>query len=341
MNIKTRIALFLTGVLATVSAAAQDHQYSQFFNMPAYLNPALNGQFEGKLRMSLIYRNQYTSVPGNLNYISAAIDYNIPKFGGGFGLLFTRSSEGTAYLNKNNISGIYSYSIGSQDYVLSFGLMAGVTNRTIDMSRLVFGDQIDPSTGIIPGQPTSADPFPYNNRFFFDSGVGVNLVTGNFMIGTAVQHINKPNESFTGTPSKLPMKIASHLSYRIDLNKYDNLEDYEKSFFIPSVVFYKQSNVYSYSGGFQFKRRSINAGLWYRGGTEGPSAFVVSFIFDIFNGSNGSEKLRAGISHDVPMSKLSYGNTSGTTEGSVVYETPRSDDFNYRFNGARRCYDFY
>ena len=78
--------------------------YSQFFNSPLYLNPSLTGQFEGDLRMNLIYRNQWTTVPGNLSYISASVDYNVPRFGGGIGLLVSRSSEGTAYLDNTNIS---------------------------------------------------------------------------------------------------------------------------------------------------------------------------------------------------------------------------------------------
>src|SRR6185437_5127355 len=137
--------------LQCITCFGQDHMYSQFFNSPLYLNPALTGQFQGDLRMNLIYRNQFTSVPGSLNYISASIDYNIPKFGGGVGLLFTRSGEGTAFLNTNNFSGTYSYSVGSQDFVLSFGLQAGITNRSINFGKLIFGDQIDPRFGYIPG----------------------------------------------------------------------------------------------------------------------------------------------------------------------------------------------
>jgi type IX secretion system PorP/SprF family membrane protein len=340
MKLLCRICCFILLLTAKLSYG-QDHQYSQFFNSPNYLNPALNGQFEGKLRMSLIYRNQYTTLPGNLNYVSASIDYNVPKFGGGFGLLFTRSSEGTAYLKKNSFMGIYSYSVGSQDYVLSFGVQAGATNRSVDMSKLVFGDQIDPSTGVIPGQPTSADIFPYNNKFYFDSGAGINLVAGDFMVGAAMQHLNRPNESFTATPIKLAIRTTAHASYRLDLNRNDNLDDWEKSYVIPSVVVYKQSAAYSYNVGMQYKRRSINAGLWYRGGPDGPNALVISFIFDLFTNHEGGEKLRFGISHDVPASKLNYGQTSGTTEGSVVYETPGDGEGNYKFNGARRCYDFY
>src|SRR6195952_6065144 len=89
--------LFVAISLAALNSFAQDHMYSQFFNSPLYLNPALTGQFEGDLRMNLIYRNQFTSVPGSFNYITGSIDYNIPKFGGGIGFLFTRSTAGSAY----------------------------------------------------------------------------------------------------------------------------------------------------------------------------------------------------------------------------------------------------
>src|ERR1700749_301265 len=99
--IKGCILFFAMTLLTLTSAFGQDHLYSQFFNSPVYLHPALNGQFEGDFRMNLIYRNQYTSSGNISNYETASIDHNIPQFGGGFGLLYTRSSEGNAFLNTN------------------------------------------------------------------------------------------------------------------------------------------------------------------------------------------------------------------------------------------------
>lgn len=333
------LLLLLPGYL---KLSAQDHMYSQFFNSPLYLNPALNGQFNGDLRMNLIYRNQYTSVPGALSYVSASIDYNVPQFGGGLGLIFTRSAEGLAYLYKNNIAGIYSYSVGSDSYVLSFGVQAGVTNRSVDFSRLVFGDQIDPSLGYVPGSGTSADLPVFNNKFFFDSGAGVNLTAGNFNLGGAAQHINRPNESFTGTPSKLPIRTTLHASYRLNISTDDNMDEEDRSYVIPSVVFYKQSTAQAVSAGMQYKRRSINAGLWYRN-SGGSKALVLSFVFDLFINKEGGERLRLGVSHDVPAGGLNYSNTSGTSEGSIGYETtlPSRTNAPRKFEGNRRCYDFY
>jgi type IX secretion system PorP/SprF family membrane protein len=326
----------------SVNVSGQDHIYSQFFNAPLYLNPSLTGQFEGDIRMNMIYRNQWTGISGDLSYLNASVDLNIPHFGGGVGLQFNRSSEGTAFLVKNNVAATYSYSVGSDDFVLSFGIQAGFTSRKIDWSKLVFSDQIDNRLGYIPGSVSNAQMPDQANKFFFDPAAGVNLVYGSFMAGVAMHHINKPDESFSGTQAKLPARITANASYRLPLTRSYNYGSDEGSYLIPSVVYYKQGNVSSVSAGAQFKYKGVNTGLWYRtAGEGGPDAIVVSLIFDIFSGSKNGEKLRLGISHDATTSKINYTNTNGTTEASVGYEKyfPNSSSYN-KFNGLR-CYDFY
>jgi len=317
---------------------AQDHLYSQFYNAPNYLNPALNGQFDGDLRMNFIYRSQWTNLPGPLNYYTFSVDLNVPKLNGGLGLMVTRSSEGTAYLSKTNVSGIYSYSVEFDNSVLSFGLQAGFTNRKIDADKLVFLDQLN-DQGIIPGTSPSATANPeFNNKYYFDPGAGINFVKGDFMIGTSAQHINKPNESFTGTSANLPMRINAYASYMLPLNPFDDPPS-----IIPSVVFANQAGITSFSAGAQLKYRSANIGFWYRDTGQQSDAFVVSVIFDLFGRNNGS-KTRLGISHDATTSQLQYTKTAGTTEGAISFETtlPRRDGSEYfRSSSTKRCYDFY
>ena len=329
-------------VMASASAIAQDHIYSQFFNAPIYLNPSLTGQFEGDIRMNLIYRNQWSGLSGDLSYISASADLNISKFAGGVGLMFNRSSEGTAYLVKNNAAATYSYSVGGDDFVASFGIQAGFTNRQIDWSKLVFSDQIDMRLGYIPGSISSAQPPEMDSKFYLDAAAGTNIVFRNLMAGVALHHINKPDESFSGTVAKLPMRITTNASYRIPLSPYFDYNQDEGTYLIPSLVYYKQASSTSVSAGAQFKHRGLNAGIWYRSaGQGGPDAVVVSLIFDLFKGNRNGEKLRLGLSHDATTSKINYTNTSGTTEASIGYEKyfPNSSGYN-KFNGLR-CYDFY
>ncbi|MVN23127.1 PorP/SprF family type IX secretion system membrane protein [Mucilaginibacter arboris] len=341
---KTGILLLLCIFLNHLKTNAQDHMYSEFFNSPLYLNPALTGQMEGDFRMNLIYRNQWASLPGTLSYLTASLDYNVPRFGGGLGLMFTRSAEGSAYLTKNNVSGLYSYSVGSDNFVLSFGLQGGITNRVIDWSKLIFDDQLDQNIGIIPGQSTSAEAPAFNNKYYFDSGAGVSLTLNRLLVGAALQHINRPNESLTGSKAILPMRTDMHISYRLPLDSYGNDDDQDGSYIIPSVVVYNQAKVSSYNAGIQYKRRNINAGLWYRSsGSTGQEAFVLTLIFDLFINREGGEKVRFGVSHDANYSKTNYTNSAGTTEGSIGYETtvPSRDQGSKKFPGARRCYDFY
>jgi type IX secretion system PorP/SprF family membrane protein len=333
--------LLLICCFSMLKGRAQDNVYSQFFNAPIYLNPALNGQFDGDLRVTANYRNQWSSV-GNLNYMNASIDYNIPRFGGGVGLMLNRSNEGTAAFVRNSIAGVYSYSVGSDNYTLSFGLQAGITNRQVDFSKLIFADQIDARAGYMQGSASNAEVPVFNNKYFFDSGLGVNLVTGNVMLGAALFHLNQPDESFTGTPSALPMRLTAHASYRINLDPYDNIDDADKSYIIPSVVFYKQAYASTINGGFEYKRKNISAGLWYRTDNQGGSnAIVVSLVFDLLFNRDSGEKLRFGLSHDASTSKVGYSNTSGTTEGSLSYQTPLTRDQDYRYSGGPRCYHFY
>ena len=338
---KVCLLVFLM-MCCTFTADAQDHIYSQFFNAPLYLNPALTGQFEGDIRLNMIYRNQWSALSGDLSYLTASADLNIPSFGGGVGLLFTRSSEGMAYLKKNNIAATYSYSVGGDDLVTSFGLKAGFTNRQIDVSKLIFSDQIDGSTGFIPGSISGAQLPDVSNRFFFDAGAGINIVFRILLVGAAAHHINKPDESFTQVQSKLPIALMGNASLKIPLTERYNYLDDDAAYLIPSLVYYRQGTMTSVSAGAQFKFRNVNAGLWYRGNVTGTGdAVVLSFIFDIFKGGKNAEKLRLGISHDATTSKINYTNTSGSTEASVGYEKyfPNSSGYN-KFNGLR-CYDFY
>lgn len=320
-----------------LKAGAQDHIYSQFFNAPVYLNPALNGEFNGSFRVNMIYRNQWTAISGDLNYMSTSLDYQLPNFGGAVGLLFNSSSEGTAYLKKNNIAGIYSYSVGTDGFTASFGLQAGITNRKLDFSKLVFSDQLDPRLGFDGGASMAESPYN-DSKYYFDAGSGVNFIIGNAMVGASMLHLNKPDESFTGSKVYTPVRTAVHASYRYALNGDDPYDD-EGTFLIPSVVYYKQAQATSVSAGMQFKYRGVNAGAWFRSNGKGQTdSFVFSLIFDIFTNSYKNQKLRLGVSHDATTNKLNYSNTSGTSEVSVGFETGEAKDKGY---SSLKCYNFY
>jgi len=339
---KYAFSLLIVGSIG-IAAQAQDLIYSQFYNAPVYLNPALNGEFDGDIRLNMIYRSQWTKIQGALDSYTFSVDYQLPVFGGGIGLIVNKSTEGTAFLSKLNAASVFSYSVQlNSESRLSFGLQAGVINSRVDESKLLFSDQLG-SQGIIPGATSAATILANNNRSFFDAGAGINLVTGNFMIGGSAQHINRPDESLTGQVSRLPMRYGIHTSYLISLDRYGGEE---LPAIIPSLVVYRQAQYNSISAGFQFKTSSINLGLWYRGNGAQNDAIVFSVIFDLFKNSGSSNKVRLGVSHDATTSKINYSATGGTTEAALVYEAeiPGRSEARYireRNSSFNRCYKFY
>lgn len=329
-----KILTILFLALIALSTQAQDHIFSQFYNAPMYLNPALTGQFEGSFRMNMTYRNQWSSVAGKLSYISASADIKLPNGVGGAGILVNSSSEGMADLKKNSVSGVYSYIVGDERFSASFGLQAGITNRTMDFSKLVFSDQLDPRLGFTGASSQAEQPFN-DNKYYFDAGAGANFIWGNFMLGGSMLHLNKPDESFTGSKVPTPIRTNIYASYKMELSSYGT----QNMMLIPSVVYYNQAKATSMSAGMQFKYNGVNAGLWYRtGGDYKADAVVLSFIFDIFTNRKNNQKVRLGFSHDATMNKLNYGNTSGTSEVSIGFETGESNNQEF---GAGKCYEFY
>ena len=80
MKESTRFCLIAASGLAMLSsvntASAQDIHFSQFFNCPLQLNPALTGPFNGDMRGVVIYKDQWRSVSAASPYktVSASFD---------------------------------------------------------------------------------------------------------------------------------------------------------------------------------------------------------------------------------------------------------------------------
>ncbi|MEM8909741.1 MAG: type IX secretion system membrane protein PorP/SprF, partial [Bacteroidota bacterium] len=54
-----RLILSLPLLIFALSLSAQDKHFTQFYSAPLTLNPALTGAFDGRYRVSAIYRDQW------------------------------------------------------------------------------------------------------------------------------------------------------------------------------------------------------------------------------------------------------------------------------------------
>lgn len=171
------LSLFL---LCSVSSVidAQDIHYSQFFNSPLNINPALTGVNNGDQRFQANYRNQWSNVPVDYLTFSAAYDQPITdRFDStgywSLGGLFNYDRAGD--LNFQNlgmaISGSYSYKL-TPSFLVSPGIALAFNQRSFDFNAIRSGNQWNGESfdgGI------AAEVFDTDANSFVDVSAGLNL----------------------------------------------------------------------------------------------------------------------------------------------------------------------
>jgi type IX secretion system PorP/SprF family membrane protein len=202
------LALLGATLLAGNSASAQDVHFTQFDASPLLINPAFTGAHNGKYRAAAIYRDQWRSIMGDAAFktVGASIDAPIVRDLSiddylAAGLQFYNDRAGDGNLANNSILASVAYHkfLGSkQNMSLSVGLQGGYTQKSIDLSKLYFGDEF--RNGVFQ-QGTSAEYPGLGNKvdyFTVNAGVNYSIAFGeNFGItlGGGANNLTQPDES--------------------------------------------------------------------------------------------------------------------------------------------------
>ncbi len=272
---------------------AQDPEFTQFYANPLYLNPAFAGTARCP-RICLNYRNQWPGITGTFVTYSASYDQHIDAMSGGVGFLFTNDRAGMATINTTNISGIYSYQLNiTREFSMKVGLQATYAQKSVDWSKLNFGDMIDPRRGFIYNTNEVPNATSKTN---VDFSAGLLGYSRRYFFGAAVHHITEPDEGFLG-PSKLPMKYTGHAGAVIPIGGR-----YSETSISPNVLFQKQQDFQQLNLGIYFSKGPLVGGLWYR--NQDSFILLLGFQQDLF---------KFGYSYDVTVSKLTNA-TAGSHE---------------------------
>ncbi len=285
----------LFSVVFSESAFAQDPEFTQFYANPLYLNPAFAGTARCP-RINLNYRNQWPAISGTYVTYSASYDQHFDAIGGGVGLLVTNDKAGRGTLTTTNVALMYSYQLNvTREFSMKFGFQAAYFQKSIDWSKLTFGDMIDERRGFVyntnevPGQ---------NSKSNVDLSVGMLGYSKRYFFGAAAHHLTQPDEGLIG-PSKLPMKITAHAGAVLPVGDKNN-----QTTISPNVLYQKQQDFQQLNLGVYVNKGSIVGGLWYRNQD--------SFIALIGLTQN---HFKVGYSYDVTVSKLTNA-TAGSHEVS-------------------------
>jgi len=287
---------------------AQDPEFTQFYANPLYLNPAFAGTNRCP-RLVMNYRNQWPSLSGSFVTSSVSYDQHVETIQGGLGLMVLndRAAEGT--LKTTTVNGIYSYQQAiNRKFSIKAGLQATYLQKSLDWSKLTFGDMIDPRKGFIY---STADQQRGGAVKAVDFSAGILGFSDVVYGGFAVHHLNEPNESLIVGTSRLPMKYTIHAGAVIPIEKKSKNADAKIS---PNVLYRRQGEFQQLNMGLYVNKGPLVAGVWFRGLLFGEK-YRDSFITTI---GIQTDVIRFGYSYDVTISELTP-STGGSHEVSLGF----------------------
>ena len=325
------------------SANAQDVHFTQYFTSPLTLNPANTGLVNCDWRLAGNVRNQWSSI-NNKPYTTGTISYDMAILKGklhndaiGIGVIGLYDQSGTGALTNTTVglSLAYHKVFGdAEDHpnVLSGGAQMFLVQKSLDYTKLIFGLQYDPSTGM-PLNP-SGETFANKDLTYSDYNTGL-LFTGwanersTYYISGSMYHMTRPVETFLATSN------APKINSRISASVGGNIQMNDNMMLIASGLYQLQGSANEFvlgaAAGFilnpmhnEFTNNTLlYLGSWYRFGDA-----VCPYI------SFGFGKNKIGLSYDVTLSNLAKANQSqGAFEISYIYNgcIPHNETKKYNF----------
>jgi len=319
------VLYFLLPVTVLVEKGnAQDLHFSQYYNNPLLLNPALTGTMEAAYRVSSNYKSQWQSFTNAFRTMSFSYDMKLHKKntenkGLAIGLNFFKDKAGKTEMGINgfNLSLSSKLPLSNQQF-LSFGLQGTYTQESISFNDLLWDENFDGfsiNTGI-PGEQLENLSFSY---FDIAAGVFYKFQTNrNFSVNTGytIRHLSQPDQSFfRRSNDKTYMRSTFHMSTFIG----------KKGAFNPKLLIQQQGSSFEYLFGMLYhktigqdsryttfqKSSKIYGGMLYRYN----DAVIITVGFDY------ESSLKFEVSYDTNISTLRKASKyRGGMEFSLIYK---------------------
>ncbi len=328
---------------------AQDPRYTQYYNAPLRLNPAMTGAFDGLWRLGGNYRTQWASVTDKpYTTYNVMADLKTPVLrndyvGVGFSALTDVSGGGlynitdigfSASYHKKLSGGSRRYSRNKMTSYLIAGAQLGLGQRSIKWEKLTYstqyvttrdGDMYDPSIFSGEGADRRA------TKLYPDLSAGLMWFATfgkrkSIYAGLSLYHINAPNISLINRTSKnkystefLQRRIVGHIGGEYLLGKRGSLSllpGFVAMFQGPSMeINYGLGIKYQ---GYKYDDFALRFSVWNRLANKLESdiladALMISVGIDYLS-------FRFGLSYDINISSLSkVSHNRGSLEFSIIY----------------------
>lgn len=207
-----------------ITVSAQDVHFSQFFNAPLTLNPALTGAIATGQRAALIHRSQWQRL--GAPFRTFAFSYDVPLLRGrmkgrylGVGASAYSDKAGKSGYGdtQGGISIAYGLRTG-RDGAIALGMQAAYSQRSAVLDGLRWDAQYDGS-GYDPSRPTG-ESIPNASTSFIDLSSGITWQQWDgenvqWSAGFAAFHLNQPSVTLFGSGvDVLQRRYTLHASAR-------------------------------------------------------------------------------------------------------------------------------
>ena len=316
------IILIFSSFLSRTSVA-QDIQFSQFYAVPTYQNPAFAGSLHAS-RAILHNRLQWARLNSNYKTVFLSGDTYFSKYNSGVGVIVSRDWQGDGILNSTEFGLQYAYEIPvSAAISVRAGLQASVVSRSLNYADLRFPSEFTDTTGYTGH--SGAYPAGSENIIYPDLSAGTVAYSNKLWLGISAHHLNQPSQSFVGDPAnaKLPMKVAFTGGYKINIQQLGYLayhaDDAEISI-TPTFHYKFQGKSDQLDLGLYGIYDQLLVGFWYRGlpikklepNIQNNEAVILFLGWKVSNWS-------FGYSYDMTVSKLQPSKTRGAHELNLTY----------------------
>lgn len=216
-------------LLFAFKVSAQDVHFSQIYNTPLLMNPALTGSFNGELRASFNWKDQWRSIDKSFQTYALSFDHSLFRRHWknayiAYGVYLYRDVAGSVkYGTTQALASIAPTIKISTHSTLTAGVQFGWGNQSVDPSQFRWGNQYDG----LNYDPTIAttESIAFTPKNYGDLGAGISYwyqrpesedyINDVFELkaGVAVHHINRPSVSFyTLDSEKMPMRWTFHIN---------------------------------------------------------------------------------------------------------------------------------
>lgn len=166
---------------------AQDTHFTQTLATNVYNNPSLAGS-DSSARVTLSYRNQWPKINGSYVSSFTSFYHYIPKWNAYAGFYYLHDNSGKGIIKANQFNAFYSQNIIIKKLLVRPAISIGFIQKTMDWSKLTFGEMIDPRSGFVY---QTKEVTGKNNTTVLDIQSGITIYYKRLLAGMSVAHINQ------------------------------------------------------------------------------------------------------------------------------------------------------